>query len=239
LPTPPNEDGSADLRYVLQMAETLGQLIKENNFKDKKIIINKSTVPVGTAEKTTNILKKYLSDDKFIVVSNPEFLREGVAVDDAMKPDRIVIGTQDEYAMSIFKELYAPYVRNGNPIIFMDQKSAEVTKYAANAFLATKISFMNDLSAYCEIIGADINQVRYGIGTDSRIGKMFLYPGIGYGGSCFPKDVQALAYSAKSVNSPLRIVEATEEINHLQINRFFDKINKRFDNNLKGKKFAI
>jgi UDPglucose 6-dehydrogenase len=239
LPTPPGEDGSADLHYVLQMADSLGHLIKKLNCKEKKIIVNKSTVPVGTADKTTEILLKYLSSDRFVVVSNPEFLREGIAVEDALKPDRIIIGTDDEYAINTFKELYAPYVRNGNPIIFIDQKSAEVTKYAANSFLATKISFMNDLSVYCEIVGADIEKIRKGIGSDSRIGKQFLYPGIGYGGSCFPKDVQALVFSANSVNCPLSIVEATQKVNYEQINRFFKRISNRFNDNLEGMKFAI
>ena len=239
LPTPPNEDGSADLKYVLQLADSLGQLIKKMDCKEKKIIINKSTVPVGTADKTTDILLKHLSKDRFVVVSNPEFLREGVAVDDALKPDRIVVGTDDEDAIEIFKKLYAPYIRNDNSIVFMDQKSAEVTKYAANSFLATKISFMNDLSAYCEVVGADIEKIRNGIGSDSRIGNNFLYPGIGYGGSCFPKDVEALAFSARNIDLPLSIVEATQKVNHKQINRFFTRIKKRFDNNLEGMKFAI
>ena len=238
LPTPPGEDGSADLQYVLQMADSLGQLIKKLDCPNKKIIINKSTVPVGTADKTTEILLKHLTKDRFAVVSNPEFLREGVAVEDALKPDRIVIGTDDKEIVVLFKDLYAPYLRNGNPVIFMDTKSAEVTKYAANSFLATKISFMNDLSAYCEIVGADIEKIRIGIGTDSRIGNKFLYPGIGYGGSCFPKDVQALVFSANSVGSPLSIVNATQKVNYEQINRFFARIEKRFSD-LKGMKFAI
>jgi UDPglucose 6-dehydrogenase len=239
LPTPPNEDGSADLHHVLQMADTIGNLIVTKGYSEKKIIINKSTVPVGTADKTTAILSKYLSDDRFVVVSNPEFLREGVAVDDSLKPDRVVIGTDDQWAISTLKELYSPFVRNSNPIIVMDQKSAEVTKYAANSFLATKISFMNDLSAYCEKVGADIDKIRYGIGTDSRIGIMFLYPGIGYGGSCFPKDVKALAYSARSSETPLEIVESTQNVNERQINRFSKRITERFDENLRCKKIAI
>ena len=239
LPTPPNEDGSADLQHVIKMADTLGKLIVKNKISDKKIIINKSTVPVGTADITTEILSKHLPKEQFVVVSNPEFLREGVAVDDALKPDRVVIGTDDKWAISILQDLYAPFVRNGNPIIVMDTKSAEVTKYAANAFLATKISFMNDLSAYCEKVGANIDKIRHGIGTDNRIGKMFLYSGIGYGGSCFPKDVQALAFSAKSVNSPLKIIEATQNVNYEQISRFFQRINNRFNCDLNDKKFAI
>ncbi|MDR0927843.1 MAG: UDP-glucose/GDP-mannose dehydrogenase family protein [Ignavibacteria bacterium] len=239
LPTPPGEDGSADLHYVLQMADSLGKIIKEKKLTDKKIIINKSTVPVGTADKTTEILLKHISKDKFVVVSNPEFLREGVAIEDSLKPDRVVIGTDDNWAMSILKDLYKPFVRNGNPVIFMDQKSAEVTKYAANSFLATKISFMNDLSAYCENVGADIDMIRRGIGSDNRIGNSFLYSGIGYGGSCFPKDVKALVFSAKSVDSPLRIVETTQEVNYFQINRFCQRIVNRFEDALAGKKFAI
>jgi len=238
LPTPPNEDGSADLHHVLNVAEQIAKIIREKNIQDKKIIVNKSTVPVGTAEKVRNILLQYIPETLFEVVSNPEFLREGLAVEDAMKPERVVVGTRSKWAEEIMTELYKPFVRTGNPIIIMDEKSAEVTKYAANAFLATKISFMNDLSAYCEKVGADIDKIRYGLGTDSRIGKMFLFAGIGYGGSCFPKDVRALIYSAEEHKQPLRIVKATMEVNEAQIKRFFDKIKNRFGN-LQNLRFAI
>lgn len=238
LPTPPNEDGSADLHYVLQMADELGLLIKEKGIKGRKIIINKSTVPVGTAEKTSAILAKYLPQDAFVVVSNPEFLREGVAVEDSMKPERIVIGTDNEWAKEKLQNLYKPFVRSGNPIIFMSQKSAEVTKYAANSFLATKISFMNDISTFCERVGADIEDIRKGIATDSRIGKQFLYPGIGYGGSCFPKDVKALIYLGIEAGTPLSIVEAAQSVNYAQTERFIQKIITRFPD-LKNKKIAI
>src|SRR5947209_8731061 len=210
LPTPPGEDGSADLKYILGVADHIGKLLT-----DYKIIIDKSTVPVGTAEKVrAAITKNY--DGEFDVVSNPEFLREGVAVDDFMKPDRIVIGTTSERAQKLLTELYAPYVRQGNPIIFMDERSAELTKYAANAFLATKISFMNEIAQLCERLGADVDMVRRGIGSDDRIGKRFLFPGIGYGGSCFPKDVKALVYSAKEVIYEFRILNAVTEVNDKQ-----------------------
>src|SRR4051794_26562393 len=193
LPTPPGEDGSADLKYVLGVAEDIGKLLT-----DYKIIVDKSTVPVGTAEKVQEAISKNYRGE-FDVVSNPEFLREGVAVDDFMKPDRIVIGTSSERAKKVLEQLYAPYVRQGNPIIFMDERSAELTKYAANSFLATKISFMNEIAQLCERLGADVDMVRRGIGSDERIGRRFLFPGIGYGGSCFPKDVKALVHSAKEV----------------------------------------
>jgi UDPglucose 6-dehydrogenase len=188
LPTPPGEDGSADLRYVLGVADEIGKLLT-----DYKIIINKSTVPVGTAEKVHEAIGRNYKGE-YDVVSNPEFLREGVAVDDFMKPDRIVIGTQSERAKKLLEQLYGPYVRQGNPIIFMDERSSELTKYAANSFLATKISFMNEVAQLCERLGADVDMVRRGIGSDDRIGRRFLFPGIGYGGSCFPKDVQALVH---------------------------------------------
>ncbi len=239
LPTPPSEDGSADLQHVLNMAKTLALFIQRNGITDKKIIINKSTVPVGTAEQVTTVLAEYLSKERFVVVSNPEFLSEGAALEEALKPDRVVIGTSDKWAEEILCDLYAPFVRSGNPILVMDEKSAEVTKYAANAFLATKISFMNDLAHYCQTVGADIDKIRFGIGSDSRIGKKFLYAGIGYGGSCFPKDVRALAYSANTVDAPLRLVEMAQEINGLQISRFCERIYRRFDKNLAGRKFAI
>ena len=201
LPTPPGEDGSADLRYVLDVAGKMGKLLKKGSYK---IVIDKSTVPVGTADKVKSTILKSARksgienpEKLFDVVSNPEFLREGVAVDDFMKPDRVVIGTSSEKAKKILGELYGPFVRQGNPIIYMDEKSAELTKYAANSFLATKITFMNEIANLCELVGADVDAVRKGVGTDSRIGKRFLFPGIGYGGSCFPKDVQALARTAR------------------------------------------
>ena len=239
LPTPPNEDGSADLNHVKRVAAEIANLIKENNLNENKIVINKSTVPVGTVDKVRSIFDEILTKHNVTVVSNPEFLREGFAVEDAMKPERVVIGTSSEYAKEILNDLYKPFVRSGNPIFFMDEKSAEITKYAANAFLATKISFMNDLSAYCEKVGADIENIRMGIGSDSRIGKRFLFAGVGYGGSCFPKDVRALIYSAEKENVSLDIVKAAWSINAKQINRFFDRILSRFGNDLKGKKIGI
>ena len=239
LPTPPSEDGSADLHHVLNMADTLGKLILKSNNRNKRIIINKSTVPVGTAEKVHNILLKYLPEKEFVVVSNPEFLSEGSAVEESLKPNRIIIGTRDKWAEEILCNLYSPFVRSGNPIIVMDEKSAEITKYASNSFLATKISFMNELSAYCEQVGANIDKIRYGMGADNRIGKMFLYAGIGYGGSCFPKDVRALAYAADSVNTPLSIVKTVQEVNYKQIDRFNNRIEKYFAADLKNKKIAI
>jgi UDPglucose 6-dehydrogenase len=233
LPTPPGEDGSADLKYVLGVAAELGKIIK-----DYKVIIDKSTVPVGTAEKVHAAIAKNCKSD-FDVVSNPEFLREGVAVDDFMKPDRVVIGTNSERAKKLISDLYAPFVRQGNPVIFMDERSAELTKYAANSFLATKISFMNEIARLCELLGADVDMVRRGIGSDERIGKRFLFPGIGYGGSCFPKDVQALVKSSKEVNYDFQILSAVMEINEKQKLHLVPGIKKYFNNNLKEKKFAL
>ena len=245
LPTPPGEDGAADLKYILGVAEELGKLIKPTDYK---VIIDKSTVPVGTAEKVRDAILK--SNEKtingaadisnaFDIVSNPEFLREGVAVEDFMKPDRVVIGTESARAIKIMNELYAPFVRQGNPIVFMDEKSAELTKYAANAFLAVKISFMNEIAQMCERIGADVDMVRKGIGSDDRIGKRFLFPGIGYGGSCFPKDVQALAKSANEVDYDFQILDAVMKVNKKQKLHLIPKINSFFNNNLGGKHFAI
>jgi UDPglucose 6-dehydrogenase len=237
LPTPPGEDGSADLKYILGVANDLGKLLKPNDFK---VIIDKSTVPVGTAEKVKNaILANGASTESFTVVSNPEFLREGVAVDDFMKPDRVVIGTSSERAKKIMNDLYAPFVRQGNPVIFMDEKSAELTKYAANSFLATKITFMNEIANLCELVGADVDMVRKGIGSDERIGKRFLFPGIGYGGSCFPKDVQALAKSSTEVNYEFKILEAVMDVNEKQKLHLLPKINKYFKGDLNGKHFAL
>ena len=233
LPTPPGEDGSADLRYVLGVAADLGKLLK-----DYKVIVDKSTVPVGTAEKVQAAVAAHYSGE-FDVVSNPEFLREGVAVDDFMKPDRVVIGTQSERARKVMNDLYAPFVRQGNPIIFMDEKSAELTKYAANSFLATKISFMNEIAQLCERMGADVDMVRRGIGSDDRIGKRFLFPGIGYGGSCFPKDVQALIKSAEDVQYHFSILQAVEAVNERQKKHLLPKIRNHFNENLQGVKLAL
>lgn len=233
LPTPPGADGSADLKYVLGVASDLGKILKEY-----KVIVDKSTVPVGTAEKVHNAVAANYKGE-FDVVSNPEFLREGVAVDDFMKPDRVVIGTNSERARKLMGELYAPFVRQGNPIIFMDEKSAELTKYAANSFLATKISFMNEIAQLCEKLGADVDMVRRGIGSDERIGKRFLFPGIGYGGSCFPKDVQALIKSADEVSYDFKILKAVEVVNEKQKLHLMPKIEAYFKNDLKGKHFAL
>jgi len=233
LPTPPGEDGSADLRYVLGVAADLGKLLK-----DYKVIVDKSTVPVGTAEKVQAAVAAHYSGE-FDVVSNPEFLREGVAVEDFMKPDRVVIGTQSERARKVMNDLYAPFVRQGNPIIFMDEKSAELTKYAANSFLATKISFMNEIAQLCERMGADVDMVRRGIGSDDRIGKRFLFPGIGYGGSCFPKDVQALIKSAEDVQYNFSILQAVEAVNERQKKHLLPKIRNHFNGNLQGVKLAL
>lgn len=233
LPTPPGEDGSADLSYVLGVAEQLGKLITEY-----KIIIDKSTVPVGTADKVHAAIAAN-AKTAFDVVSNPEFLREGFAVEDFMKPDRIVIGTSSERAKEVLDELYQPYVRQGNPIIFMDEKSAELTKYAANAFLATKITFMNEIANLCERLGANVDMVRIGIGSDNRIGKRFLFPGIGYGGSCFPKDVQAIVRSAKEQQMELKILNAVMDVNEGQKTILVPKLKNYFGGSLAGKKIAL
>ncbi|MEO0065787.1 MAG: hypothetical protein RI983_1113 [Bacteroidota bacterium] len=233
LPTPPGEGGAADLRYVLGVAKDLGKIMT-----DYKVLVDKSTVPVGTAEKVhAAVAENYKGE--FDVVSNPEFLREGVAVDDFMKPDRVVVGTRSERAKKLMSDLYAPFVRQGNPVIFMDEKSAELTKYAANSFLATKISFMNEIAQLCEKVGADVDMVRRGIGSDDRIGKRFLFPGIGYGGSCFPKDVQALIMSSEEVNYDFKILKAVEEVNEAQKLHLIPKIKKYFNADLKGKHFAL
>jgi UDPglucose 6-dehydrogenase len=235
LPTPPGEDGSADLKYVLGVAEEIGKLLKEGDYK---IVVDKSTVPVGTGDKVRAAILKN-SKGEFDVVSNPEFLREGVAVDDFMKPDRVVIGVDTDRARQVMTELYAPYVRQGNPIIFMDVRSAELTKYAANSFLAAKISFMNEISRLCELMDADVDMVRLGIGSDQRIGKRFLFPGIGYGGSCFPKDVKALIHSAAEMGYDFKMLQAVEEVNAAQKKILIPKISKRFNGNLAGKTAAL
>ena len=233
LPTPPGEDGSADLKYILGVADHLGRILK-----DYKVIVDKSTVPVGTAEKVQAAIAKNYKGE-FDVVSNPEFLREGVAVEDFMKPDRVVIGTSSDRAKKVMNDLYNPFVRSGNPVIFMDERSAELTKYAANSFLATKISFMNEVAQLCERLGADVDMVRKGIGSDERIGKRFLFPGIGYGGSCFPKDVQALVKSANEVDYDFQILNAVMDVNEKQKKHLIPKILRYFNNNIQGKHFAL
>jgi UDPglucose 6-dehydrogenase len=245
LPTPPGEDGSADMKYVLGVAADLGKIIKPGDYK---VIVDKSTVPVGTAERVRATLLDSASsvtpnigslDGAFDVVSNPEFLREGVAVEDFMKPDRVVVGTNSERAKKVISELFSPFVRQGNPVIFMDERSAELTKYAANSFLATKISFMNEIAQLCELMGADVDMVRRGMGSDERIGKRFLFPGIGYGGSCFPKDVQALVKSSHEVNYDFKILNAVMDVNDRQKLHLLPKIRKYFNDDLKGKRFAL
>ncbi len=233
LPTPEGEDGSADLSYVLSAAEDIGKRIKSY-----KVIVDKSTVPVGTAEKVRGVISNE-TDVEFDVVSNPEFLREGFAVDDFLKPERIIIGSTSERAIDLMKKLYRPFVRSGNPIIVMDEKSAELTKYAANAFLATKITFMNEIANFCELVGADVDKVRAGIGTDSRIGKRFLFPGIGYGGSCFPKDVKALHKSSRDIGYEFRLLDAVIKVNDLQKTILIPRIESYFNHNLKDKTIAI
>jgi len=234
LPTPPGADGSADLSYVLGAAKDIAKLVKEY-----KVIVTKSTVPVGTADKVTAVLKAN-TNIQCAVVSNPEFLREGVAVEDFMKPDRVVIGTMDEKARKIMGELYEPYVRQGNPILYMDERSSELTKYAANSFLATKITFMNEIANMCELVGADVDMVRKGVGADARIGKRFLFPGVGYGGSCFPKDVQALAKSAAENAYEFKILNSVMEVNETQKKRLAVKMREYYgEEGLKGKKFAL
>ena len=232
LPTPPGEGGAADLKYVLGVADHLGKIMT-----DYKVIVDKSTVPVGTADKVhAAIAANYKGE--FDVVSNPEFLREGVAVDDFMKPDRVVIGASSARAFEVMDELYAPYVRQGNPVMHMDTRSAELTKYAANSFLATKISFMNEIARLCELLGADVDMVRKGVGSDDRIGKRFLFPGIGYGGSCFPKDVQALVHSASEVNYDFKILKAVEAVNYDQKKIMMPKIDARYPS-VAGKTVAM
>jgi|TARA_B110000259_G_scaffold31942_1_gene35063 UDPglucose 6-dehydrogenase len=233
LPTPEDEDGSADLSYVLGVADEIGKKIT-----DYKVIVDKSTVPVGTAEKVHHSIAKNASCD-FDVVSNPEFLREGYAVDDFLKPERIVIGSTSEKATKLMQRLYKPFVRSGNPIIIMDEKSAELTKYAANAFLATKITFMNEIANYCEKVGADVDKVRIGMGTDSRIGKRFLFPGIGYGGSCFPKDVKALQKAGRDESYDFKILDSVIEVNEKQKTILFPKIQNFFNGDLSNKKLAV
>ncbi len=236
--TPPGEDGSADLKYVLAVAEEIGRTMK-----NYLVVVTKSTVPVGTAKKVKKAVADALAsrgvDIPFDVASNPEFLKEGAAIDDFMRPDRIVVGTESERAQEILSKLYKPFTLNGHPVIFMDIPSAEMTKYAANAMLATRISFMNDIANLCELAGADVNMVRKGIGTDPRIGPKFLYSGIGYGGSCFPKDVKALIKTGKELGHELKILEAVEEVNEAQKEKMFEKIIRHFNGSVEGRKFAI
>ncbi|WP_428657444.1 UDP-glucose dehydrogenase family protein [Runella sp.] len=233
LPTPPGEDGSADLKYILKVADDLGQIMEEY-----AVIVDKSTVPVGTAEKVSAAIAKNAKVE-FDVVSNPEFLREGVAVEDFMKPDRVVVGTRSDRAKKVMEKLYAPLVRQGNPVIFMDERSAEMTKYAANSFLAMKITFMNEIANLCELAGADVDNVRKGIGTDSRIGKRFLFAGIGYGGSCFPKDVQALAKTSEEYNYEFKVLKSVMEVNEAQKTKMIPLVRKHFGGDLKGKTIAV
>ncbi len=236
--TPPDEDGSADLKYVLAVAETIATYMT-----DEKVIIDKSTVPVGTADKVSakvaQVLAARNADINFDVVSNPEFLKEGAAVSDCMKPDRIVVGTENEKSRALMHELYAPFNRNHDRMIFMDVRSAELTKYAANCMLATKISFMNEMSNLAELLGADIEAVRHGIGSDSRIGYQFIYPGCGYGGSCFPKDVQALIRTANGIDYQPALLEAVESVNYRQKQKLFTNLSKHFNGELAGKTIAI
>jgi UDPglucose 6-dehydrogenase len=234
LPTPPGEDGSADLKYIMGVADDLSKLIKRYT-----VVVDKSTVPVGTAEKVHAILAQRLDEELFDVVSNPEFLREGVAVEDFMKPDRVVIGTKSERARKVMKRLYEPFVRQGNPIYFMDERSAEMTKYAANSYLAARISFMNEIANLCEKVGANVDSVRVGMGSDSRIGKRFLFPGVGYGGSCFPKDVQALAKTAEDYEYDFKILKAVMNVNAQQKHRLTAKIKSYLGDNLAGRTIAI
>ena len=234
LPTPPGEDGSADLRYILGVAAQLGGILTSY-----KVIVDKSTVPVGTSERVEAALAAQLDKSLFDVVSNPEFLREGVAVDDFLKPDRVVIGTSSARAREVMQRLYTPFVRQGNPIIFMDERSAEMTKYAANSYLAARISFMNEIANLCERVGADVDMVRLGMGSDNRIGKRFLFPGVGYGGSCFPKDVQALAMTAGENDYDFKILKAVMHVNRLQKSVLVEKIKRHFGDDLAGKTFAL
>ncbi|SEQ51940.1 UDP-glucose dehydrogenase family protein [Neolewinella agarilytica] len=234
LPTPPGEDGQADLKYILGVASQLSKMINRYT-----VIVDKSTVPVGTAEKVRAVLGEHLDETLFDVVSNPEFLREGVAVDDFLKPDRVVIGVDSKRAADMMQRLYEPFVRSGNPIIIMDLRSAEMTKYAANSYLATRISFMNEIANLCEQVGADVDAVRKGMGSDTRIGKRFLFPGVGYGGSCFPKDVQALAHTSDQYGYSFKILDAVMDVNTRQRFRVADKLEAHFGDEIGGKTIAL
>ncbi|MGA7838923.1 MAG: UDP-glucose/GDP-mannose dehydrogenase family protein [Ignavibacteriaceae bacterium] len=239
LPTPQDGDGSADLKYVMSVADDLGLFFKKEPNQGFKVLVDKSTVPVGTSDKVRSAVKKHAPDFDFDVASNPEFLREGMAVEDFMKPERVVVGTSNERTKKILEQLYEPFVRSGNPIYFMDEKSAEMTKYAANSFLAAKISFMNEIANLCELTGAEVDKVRAGIGSDSRIGKRFLFPGVGYGGSCFPKDVIALVNTANEHHYDFKILKSVIEVNKNQVELFFDKIEKHFEGKLKEKQLGL
>ncbi len=240
LPTPPGEDGSADLKYILKVADDIGAILAGNPGSGYKVVVDKSTVPVGTSEKVDAAIRGHLdASAEFDVVSNPEFLREGFAVEDFLRPERVVIGSRSERAVAILQDLYEPFIPSGNPVIVMDEKSAEVTKYAGNAFLAMKISYMNELANFCEAVGADVDKVRQGIGSDSRIGHKFLFPGLGYGGSCLPKDVKALLKTARDAGAPLSILQTVETINQEQRKRFFRKVEKHFDGKLEGLRVAV
>jgi len=239
LPTPPGKDGQADLAMVMSAAERVADLLVELDIQEPRIVVNKSTVPVGTAAKVDAIFKQRAPGRHVDVVSNPEFLREGFAVQDFMNPERIIVGTHSAHAVSVMKSIYSAFIGRGSQLLVFDEKSSEIAKYAANAFLAMKISFMNDLSEYCEIVGADIENVRFGIGSDPRIGSRFLYAGIGYGGSCFPKDVKAIIHAAKEVGAPLEIIQATKDVNDHQVRRFVKRVIDRFDGNVKGRTFAV
>lgn len=238
LPTPQGEDGSADLKYVLGVADNIGEILKESGDKDFKIIVNKSTVPVGTAQKVAHEISKH-GVNNFDVVSNPEFLREGFAVDDFMKPDRIVIGAANDESFKIMRQIYEPFVRQGNPILEMDTASAEVTKYAANSYLAMRITYMNQLANFCEKVGANIDLIRKGMGSDNRIGKRFLFAGIGYGGSCFPKDVNALIKTSLESGSEITILTEVDKVNHLQKSVLVEKVLNYYKGNIEGKTFGV
>jgi UDPglucose 6-dehydrogenase len=239
LPTPPGKDGQADLAMVMSAAERVADILVEYAINEPKIVVNKSTVPVGTAARVDAIFKHRAPNHHVDVVSNPEFLREGFAVQDFMNPERIIVGTKSSHAITVMKSIYSAFIGRGSQFVVFDEKSSEIAKYAANAFLAMKISFMNDLSEYCEIVGADIENVRVGIGSDPRIGSRFLYAGIGYGGSCFPKDVKAIIHAANEVGAPLEIIEATKSVNDHQVRRFVTRISDRFDGDIQGKRFAV
>ncbi len=239
LPTPQGADGQADLQYVLKVADDLGKFFRDNPKIGFRIVIDKSTVPVGTSDKVRAKIKKHAPDFKFDVASNPEFLREGMAVDDFMKPERVIIGTSNSKTQQVLTELYEPFVRSGNPIYFMDEKSAELTKYASNSFLAAKISFMNEIANLCEITGADVDKVRIGVGSDSRVGKRFLFPGVGFGGSCFPKDVVALINTADQNKYDFKILKSVMDVNRNQIKMFYKRILNHYKGKVHGKHFAL
>lgn len=238
LPTPPGEDGSADLQYVLQVAHDIGQILQRNPDAGYKVIVDKSTVPAGTSELVRDTIRQQAPNAEFDVASNPEFLREGHAVEDCMRPERVVVGTSSPRARKVMMELYEPFVRSGNPIYMVSERSAEVAKYAANSFIAMRISFMNEMANFCEQVGADIDEIRVVIGSDSRIGKKYLFPGIGYGGSCFPKDVRAILKTATDHGAELELINAVERVNHKQGQLFFEKIMAHFDGKLQGVRFA-